>query len=249
MVIACRLLPHGSAGGPANMALDEALLDAVAQTPECAVFRTYGWSEPTLSLGYFQAVAEAEADPRWRTVPLVRRATGGGAIWHDHELTYALIVPKSHPLARGSVDLYRAVHAAITSVLQGLGAAAHRRDPSDLNIQRTRPFLCFTDSDREDIVLQGKKVVGSAQRRRSGAVLQHGSILLSGSALTPELPGLADLAVDSLSVPDLSSRIADALSGALGFSAQRSELSAAEVERALDLEQRVYRNPAWTRRR
>jgi lipoate-protein ligase A len=249
MAIVCRLLPYRVADGPANMALDEALLRAEGESPECAVFRTYGWSEPTLSLGYFQAVAEAEGDPRWRDVALVRRATGGGAILHHHELTYSLVVPKSHPFARRSADLYRAVHTAIASVLQGVGAAAKRRDPSDLKIQQTRPFLCFTDSDREDIVLRGRKVVGSAQRRGSGAVLQHGSILLSGSPLTPELPGLADLAGASLSALDWSSRLADAVLSALELSARESEVSVAEAERALSLEQRVYRNADWTRRR
>src|SRR5689334_9170111 len=79
----CRLLPHEVRSGPANMALDEALLDAVDAEPSSAVLRTYGWSEPTLSLGYFQAIAEAEADPRWRDVPIVRRPSGGGALWHD----------------------------------------------------------------------------------------------------------------------------------------------------------------------
>src|SRR2546421_10060311 len=95
------VLPHATSDGPGNMALDEALLDAVAADPSAAVFRTYEWSVPTLSLGYFQGVAEAEADPRWREGPLVRRPTGGGAIWAHHELTHALAVPRPPPPARG----------------------------------------------------------------------------------------------------------------------------------------------------
>src|SRR5262245_49563826 len=125
----CRIFPHESADGPANMALDEALLDAVAGDSSCAVLRTYGWTEPTLSLGFFQKVAEAEADPRWAGVPLVRRPTGGGAIWHDHELTYALVIPANHSLARPSRALYHEVHSAIAALLRTHGAVTERRGP------------------------------------------------------------------------------------------------------------------------
>src|SRR5437868_9532074 len=126
------ILPHTTSDGPGNMALDEALLDVVAADPSAAVFRTYEWSVPTLSLGYFQGVAEAEADPRWREVPLVRRPTGGGAIWHHHELTYTLVVPRSHPLAQRPAELYRATHAAIAEVLRAQGIAADRRGEGTL---------------------------------------------------------------------------------------------------------------------
>src|SRR3954454_7619680 len=89
----CRILPHEVREGPANMAWDEALLDAVNNEPTTAVLRTYGWAEPTLSLGYFQRFAAAEADPRFQDAAIVRRPTGGGALWHELEITYALIVP------------------------------------------------------------------------------------------------------------------------------------------------------------
>ena len=77
------------------MALDEAILDAVGTGEPRAILRTYGWSVPTLSLGYFQRLAHVQADSRCAIVPMVRRPTGGGAIWHHHEVTYALAVPKS----------------------------------------------------------------------------------------------------------------------------------------------------------
>ena len=100
VTITCQILPYEIASGPANMALDEALLDRVSAQPEFAYLRMYGWTVPTLSLGYFQHLAQARAEPRWRSVPLVRRATGGGAIWHHHELTYALALPARHPQAQ-----------------------------------------------------------------------------------------------------------------------------------------------------
>jgi lipoate-protein ligase A len=115
--MSCLVLEHREADGPANMALDEALLDVVAAGLGAAFVRTYGWTTPTLSLGYFQHLDQARADSRFQSVPVVRRLTGGGAIWHHHELTYALVVPAGHPLVRPSTDLYAAVHGAIVEAM------------------------------------------------------------------------------------------------------------------------------------
>ncbi len=243
----CRVLPHEIADGPANMAIDQTLLDAVDAAPDAAILRTYGWSEPTLSLGYFQSMTDLESDPRWQTVPVVRRPTGGGALWHDRELTYALVVPRSHPLALRPSDLYRAVHAAIASWLRGLGLDARRRGSS--SGEPSRPFLCFLDQDPEDILLDGRKIVGSAQRRRPAAVLQHGALLLARSGTTPELPGLREL-----SGPDSAGRpwpelIARAIPTALGLDPHGSRLDASERATADRLAGEVYRDPTWTRRR
>src|SRR3954453_254392 len=93
----CRVLPHEVAAGAANMALDDALLAEATAAPGTAYFRTYGWRLPTLSLGYFQSVRDGESDARWRGVPVVRRPTGGGALFHEHEVTYALILPPTDP--------------------------------------------------------------------------------------------------------------------------------------------------------
>ena len=185
----CRIFPYASADGPANMALDEALLDAVAEDPSFALLRTYGWTEPTLSLGYFQAFAESRRDARWHDVPVVRRPTGGGAIWHHHELTYALVVPVVHPLARPAASLYHAVHSALAALLCRHGVETVPRGSGTPSPAAARPFLCFADRDPEDLVCQGAKIAGSAQRRRSGAILQHGSMLLRQSAITPEFRG------------------------------------------------------------
>ncbi len=247
---ACRLFPHETAGGAANMALDEALLDLVTADPSSAALRTYGWSEPTLSLGYFQTVAEAESDPRWRGVPLVRRPTGGGAIWHDREITYALAVPHGHPLARASGDLYRAVHSAIAGALNEFHAGARRRGGDGRVVGASRrPFLCFTDRDPEDVVVDGSKVVGSAQRRRAGAVLQHGSVLLSRSPRTAELPGASDLAAVPVALETWSGLIVRRVPAALGFVGLVERWPDSVLARAGVIERSVYLDPAWTRRR
>ena len=122
----CLVLPYAVADGPANMALDEAMLEAAARG-EAAYLRFYGWAVPTLSLGYFQRMADVRSDPRWEGRPVVRRPTGGGAIWHHHELTYAVAVPPTSPLVRPNTALYRAVHGAIAGLLVERGIPARRR--------------------------------------------------------------------------------------------------------------------------
>ncbi len=247
---ACRVMPHESGDGPANMALDEALLDSVADDPRSAIFRTYTWSVSTLSLGYFQPIACAEAEVRWRGVPIVRRPTGGGALWHDREVTYAVVVPKEHPLARRSADLYRCVHAAIAGLLGEIGLDARRRGedgvgPGDVE----KPFLCFADRDAEDVVAGPTKLVGSAQRRRAGAVLQHGSVLLARSPATPELPGASDLTGGPAEPLALGRRLAEVIPVALGLNAIEETISSPERRRAAALAREIYRNPTWTRKR
>ncbi len=250
ILLPCRVLPHESGDGPAHMALDEALLDSVAEDPTSAVLRTYEWSRPTLSLGYFQSIAEAEADPRWLGVPIVRRPTGGGALWHDREVTYAVVVPGDHPAARPSAALYRTVHRAIAASLREAGVEADRRGETPrVGGPTSRPFLCFADRDAEDIVAGTVKIVGSAQRRRSGAVLQHGSLLLARSGVTPELPGLADL----VPVPAAGLRwarvLAEAIPRALGLKSEVDEVRPGERDRAERLRREVYEQSAWNRRR
>jgi lipoate-protein ligase A len=149
------------------MALDEALLETVA-SGAVPVLRFYGWSPPAVSVGYFQGLEEEvdrEACAR-RGVDLVRRISGGGAVFHDAEITYSFIVPLDHPLAGDSVmGSYGRLCSGITAGLGLLGIDA-----------------AFAPIN--DIIAGGKKVSGNAQTRRQGCVLQHGTVLLD---IDPEL--------------------------------------------------------------
>jgi lipoate-protein ligase A len=248
----CRILHHETADGPTNMAVDLALLDAVDADPWAAVLRTYGWTEPTLSLGYFQTYVTIESQARWRGVPLVRRPSGGGALWHDREITYALVIPRSQPSASRASDLYRAVHEAIARLLAEHGVAARRRGPVDPPGPDgpERPFLCFADRDPEDVVLGPAKLVGSAQRRRPRAVLQHGALMLERSDATPELPGLRELAGPDLAAEPWADRLARQLPEALGLDpGPPGSLTPEERAAAHRLRDAVFLDPAWTRRR
>jgi lipoate-protein ligase A len=247
-ITTCLALPFQAADGPTNMALDQAMLDAVADGLGSVIVRTYGWTVPTLSVGYFQRVDEVDQDARFLSAPRVRRPTGGGAIWHDDELTYAVIVPAEHPLARSSKTLYGAVHGAIVQALAVLGVRAERRGDTKVpaNVYEKRPLLCFTDADPEDIVTKGIKVVGSAQRRRRGAVLQHGSLLFGRSSCTPELPGLCDVADESARKHDWSNELLDQIARALEVERVDVGVPPDIERRAIELRCDRYLNPSWT---
>jgi lipoate-protein ligase A len=255
MSIRCYALPYEIRGGAANMALDQALLECAAGLQDAAFLRTYGWREPTLSLGYFQRLGEALAQPGWQGVSIVRRPTGGGALWHDQELTYAVVLPTSHEFARPGSALYRSVHGAILEILQDSGVDSHRRADVEIVLGRRakrfadQPFLCFTDRDSEDIVTEGIKVAGSAQRRHAGAILQHGSLLLKHSERTPEILGVCDLATVSQDPGTWSELLVPALARALKLTLAEEDFPVAVRRRAADLETSVYGSSSWTGRR
>lgn len=186
----CRLLVETEAGsGSWNMAVDSVLLET-AVNDGLATFRWYCWAEPTLSLGYFQRSAEIDAVPSLAELPRVRRITGGGAILHDQEWTYSLTIPAQQSLYRHPEELYDVAHDAIVEVLHATGYPVMRRGVSQK--QSPEPVLCFSRQDAHDVICEGRKVLGSAQRRRKGAILQHGSLLLRSSPRTPEHAGLED---------------------------------------------------------
>lgn len=176
------------------MALDEALLQAV-ESDGVATLRFYQWSEPTVSLGYFQSHADRRLHTASVNCPLVRRSTGGGAILHDRELTYSIVLPLFDGFPLNARWLYRAVHDTLIQTLRDFGVAASLCDKQadDPMNPATEPFLCFQRRTPGDVLLAGHKIGGSAQRRRRCAILQHGSVLLAKSAAAPELLGIAEL--------------------------------------------------------
>jgi lipoate-protein ligase A len=257
-----RLLVDPPAGGAWNMAVDEALLEQAAQGAP-PVLRYYGWTPATLSLGYFQrALARLDHKPS-RPCPLVRRPSGGGAIVHDRELTYALVVPAGHRLSRESAGLYRAVHGALAEALAqwsidaqmfrctaGEGCADSGDDDSgEGGTVRGAAFLCFQRRGEGDLVVRGVKIAGSAQRRRRGAVLQHGSVLLATSPEAPELPGLAEVCGQRIDLALLRSRWTACLAARLDLSFDSSSLLAAERQVAVELQRARYAAGEWTYRR
>jgi lipoate-protein ligase A len=229
-----RLLIDPPLPGAWNMALDETLLESALNHGVCTA-RVYEWEHATLSLGYFQKPAEARADPRWAGMPAVRRLSGGGAIVHHHELTYSLAVPPDHPAAGDPSALYSAIHEAVISRLAGLGVSLAIR--GTLLSERNSAFLCFARGDAMDVVLGPNKVLGSAQRRRRGAILQHGSLVLKASQFAPEVPGLTELTDRAWTAADLKADLARDLAQILGTEVQGEALTQVELDRAATLRQ------------
>jgi lipoate-protein ligase A len=195
-----RLLPFATGDGPLNMATDEALLASAVNG--VASFRCYAWSTATLSLGYFQSAGPARAKPELSGLPSVRRPSGGSALVHHHELTYSLALPADQARQCPSADWIWYFHDIIRAALIELGVETHlcRQE------ERFAEVLCFLHHTRGDLLFTSCKVAGSAQRKRRGALLQHGGILLAQSPFTPCLPGIADLTgvrVESQALQDL----------------------------------------------
>jgi lipoate-protein ligase A len=152
------------------MAMDEALLDEVARHGG-AYLRFYRWDPPTLSLGRNQPNT-------FNDVPTVRRPTGGQAVWHEHELTYAVVAPIA---VFGSLrNAYCEIHTRLASALRTLGVEPVLAPPHPPIRPSAHPASCFASSTGGEVLANHRKLVGSAQVRRGDAFLQHGSILLAG---------------------------------------------------------------------
>ena len=249
--IQCEILADLPRVGAANMAVDETLLGTVQRT-KIPILRFYSWSEPTLSLGYFQAFSARKQHPPSLACPVVRRTTGGGAILHDRELTYSLIWPKEIRPCRiadqdpGAEWMYRWVHQALLDVLLKLGANPRFSDPTPSG--PADPFLCFERRSCWDLEIKNMKILGSAQRSHRGAILQHGSLLLESSQFTPHLRGLFDqlqpCPIDVI-IAKWSERIAE--TGNLTL--QPSTLNPQQEQTSLELAAGKYSDGKWTKKR
>jgi lipoate-protein ligase A len=227
----CDVFDHREpASGTWNMALDEALLER-ALAEGIGHFRLYRWSAPTISLGYFQDYDPAAWPEPLRGLDVVRRLSGGGAILHHHELTYSCSLPPGHPYSGDPTRLYVDVHQVLIAQLAKQNFECRFRG-TPKSFSEGVPFLCYSRGDERDLVHRSHKIVGSAQRRRKGAILQHGSVLLRRSEFAPEFPGVEDLADDEVSLSE-DSLCEDVLTGASGlFPLARLRLS--NLEEASD---------------
>lgn len=232
------------------MAVDQALLEEVdAGGP--ATLRFYAWDQPTLSLGYFQSVGDRSNHPESQSVPVVRRATGGGAILHDLELTYSLCMRITDRASQRVRKIYDAMHRSILAALGDLGVATTRFADSDVPAPRpsAEPFLCFQRRTDEDLVLAGYKIVGSAQRRAARAVLQHGSVLLAACRNAPELPGIFELTSERIEYDILAARIAHHASSQVGMRWTDTRHPAAVLARADQVVGSRFAHKSWIARR
>jgi len=229
------------------MALDWRLLEE-SDRSGAAFLRLYRWDPPCLSFGRNEpALARYDRAAIERLgLDVVRRPTGGRAVWHEHEVTYAVAAPVA---AFGSLrESYRAIHERLVAAIRTLGAEASlasARPPVRLS---AGPGPCFAVPVGGEVVVKGKKVVGSAQVRHGSAFLQHGSILLDGS----------QDAVNAVSHQPSAPSQATSLSAVLGRSVTFAEVVAAVVRSWNDepcpsdrptVRPSVFSDPSWTWRR
>jgi lipoate-protein ligase A len=243
-IAVCRLLPYAVADGPHNMAADEVLLEAAAAG--VASLRFYGWSAATLSLGYFQPERRRLEDPRLAPLPFVRRPSGGDALVHHHELTYALGLPPGPPW-QGGEPWARRMHRIVAAALAGLGIAARLHDPGAEG--HFAGVLCFQDCTTGDVMVGAAKVAGSAQRRRRGALLQHGGILLAASPHTPQLPGLRELGGRELHAAEVSAAVGAEFTRQTGWDLVPADWTARERRRVEEIAAGRYGRDDWNRKR
>lgn len=177
-----RLLHTGHADGATNMAVDEAILTMLAAGESPPTIRFYGWEPTTVSIGYFQDM-EREVDLAACAglgLGFIRRPTGGRAVLHDVEVTYSIVVSEQEPhIPPGITESYRVLSEGILTGLRSLGVAAEMVQVAERG-GATEPAspACFDAPSWYEVAVNGKKMVGSAQTRKMGVVLQHGSILL-----------------------------------------------------------------------
>jgi lipoate-protein ligase A len=179
-----------------NMALDEALLQSAPALGR-PVLRFYGWLEPAATFGYSQHYAEIEKLTMLR--PLVRRPTGGGLVPHDADWTYSLVFPAGHFWHRlKAVESYRRAHEWIRDAFAKMGVAATLAPTS----QKEIPGQCFIGAEKDDVLWQGRKIAGAAQRRTRNGLLIQGSVQPPPIGLKREQweTAMCDLAQDSFGI-------------------------------------------------
>lgn len=243
------------------MAIDEALLLNYRPGESMPVLRLYGWSPPALSLGRYQDVSAIDLRRcREDGLPIVRRVTGGGAIYHADELTYALVcAPGDLPLATSIKESFRVLTGFLLDAYRRLGlAAAYAVDAVPPHVQLGgRTHFCFAGHESYDILVNGRKLGGNAQRRLKHAVFQHGSIPLrnragDGGAYMRQPPKDIVAVTTSLreegvaaSEEELASLLTASFAATLGVELLPVGLTAAEQQAAARLRDAKYLADAW----
>ncbi len=249
-----RILETGFNTGAFNMALDQTVLEGVASQSVLPTIRFYGWNPWAVSIGYFQGLEE-EVDTQAcakQGIDVVRRITGGGAVFHQAEVTYSIIIPETHPLYRQRVlDSYELICQGIIDGLRVLGVQA-----------QFAPI--------NDIVVDNRKVSGNAQTRKLGCILQHGTILLDVDVelmfsllrvpsekakgkliedVKARVRGLGQILGREVSFGETVEALKRGFQNALDLDYQPGVPMPHELERASVVAQERFANPEWNRRR
>ncbi len=173
-----RLIDSGPGDAFYNMSVDEAIAAEVRKGAAAPTLRLYGWDRPSLTLGCFQKISDINIDYcRAHDIPVVRRPTGGRAILHGDELTYSFSAKTDRePFSHGLLDSYRRISAAFSIAFKKIGVIAESKKEREKGRVLGRSPLCFHSSSFGELLVENKKLVGSAQKRWNDGLLQQGSI-------------------------------------------------------------------------
>lgn len=263
-MISARLIQSGFCNAAANMAIDEALFLSYEENISVPILRLYGWMPASFSIGCFQdpgkilnlKTCEKEG------MSFVRRPTGGGIIFHDHELTYSLILAQSDTKLRAGVkESFEKITKFLISTYRKLGLKAHfAKDifKNSIDSKNSRAEFCFSRHEEFDILIEEKKLGGNAQKRKKNIILQHGSIPFSFNKervkkFIKETQFLETLAITDLNeqlknkinFKDLSKRLIHAFNENFSLSLEESELTLDEKNLSNELLEKKYANPEW----
>jgi lipoate-protein ligase A len=264
-----RFIDTGPCSASYNMALDEAIAIAVRQDSEPPTLRVYGWIVPSVSIGCFQPAVDVDVEYCLKNhIPIVRRPTGGRAILHGNEITYSFSVKTTSGLfSRGLLDSYKKISAAIGLALATVGLSpelklmreTRRSLPAS---DRSRNPLCFRSISFGEVAINGKKVVGSAQKRWSDSLLQQGSIpfLVDKDEITRifRLNTFQEIKESMIGLKEIDPELPyERFKGAVRSSFEEtfdarfvpSSLSSEEISLASELETKKYLSHEWTFRR
>lgn len=248
------------------MALDAAILEAVGRSAVLPTLRLYAWNPACLSLGYSQPYGDVDLDRlQAQGWDIVRRPTGGRAILHTDELTYAVIGPKSDPrLEGGLMDSYRQISQALFQALDRLGLPVEVH--SGKNPLAHHQPVCFENPSDFEITVRGKKIIGSAQARKKESILQHGSLPLTGDltritqallypseedrsqagqTLLEKAATVQAVLGREISWEEAADAFQEAFQDVLHLELREDSLTAAELERAEALAKTQFGAPDW----
>lgn len=223
-----RVILSGYLNAYTNMAMDEAIFTYKSETALFPTLRLYRWEPEAISIGYFQ---KAEEIKRWnQKIGFVRRFSGGGAVYHHKkELTYCFVSSVNDFVRLPTLNFYTIVCQSIMKGLKLCGIKAEMKTAIPLSFPET--LFCFSSPSQYDIFRKGRKIVGNAQRRRKGVILQHGSILLEDSL--------------TLNFAEVSNKIRQGFEEELNVEFKLGELTKEEINLTDKLRKTKYTTSQW----
>lgn len=270
-----RLLNTGYSTGAMNMALDEAIMESIRAKEVPPTIRFYGWKPPALSLGYFQSL-EGKVDLsscQKKGIDVVRRLTGGRAVLHDDELTYSLVISEEVSFLPDSIiESYKIISQGLLAGFYELGIEEAKMVSlaDKKKEQENKSAACFDAPSWYELSVAGKKIAGSAQTRRDGVILQHGSILNTQNIdelfsilkfkserreekfkklFIKKATTISDVLGKSFSLEELADAFKIGMEAGLGINLKPGKLTDKEKERAKELAENKYSTDEWNNKR